>query len=103
MTTALEPTIVEEPAETTLSAGVTDDALAASPGRRSLRFRFGVSFVLGLMLALGIGGGVLYAWAQQYDGRVLPGVLVGTTDLGGLTRDQAAAKIASAYGWLGTG
>jgi vancomycin resistance protein YoaR len=104
MTTALEPTIADEPPEAALAAGVADDERTASPRRRrSLAVRFGVSFVLGLMLALGIGGGVLYAWAQQYDGRVLPGVRVGTTDLGGLSREQAEARIASAYGWLGTG
>ena len=71
--------------------------------RRSLAFRFGVSFVLGFVLAVGIGVGTLYAWGQQYDGRVLPGVRVGSLELGGLTREQAQAEIASAYGSLGTG
>ena len=55
------------------------------------------------MLAVGIGAGVLYAWGQQYDGRVLPGVRVGSTELGGLTREQAEAEIANAYGSLATG
>ncbi len=71
--------------------------------RRSLAFRFGVSFVLGVVLTLAAGVGGLYAWAQQYDGRVLPGVRVGSTELGGLTREQAEAKIANDYAWLGTG
>ncbi|OGO59140.1 MAG: hypothetical protein A2V85_07185, partial [Chloroflexi bacterium RBG_16_72_14] len=71
--------------------------------RRSLALRFGVSFVLGLLLAAGIGAGALYAWGQLYDGRVLPGVRVGSTELGGLTREQAKAEIANAFGWLGTG
>jgi vancomycin resistance protein YoaR len=79
------------------------DATSAARPRRSRAFRFGASFVLGVLLALGVGVGVLYAWGQQYDGRVLPGVRVGTTDLGGLTREQAAAKIADAYGSLGAG
>ena len=61
------------------------------------------AFVLGFALALSVGAGVLYAWGQQYDGRVLPGVLVGSTDLGGLTREQAEAAIANAYGSFGTG
>ena len=52
---------------------------------------------------MGIGTGVLYAWGQQYDGRVLPGVRIGSTDIGGLTRDQAAAAIAQAYASLGEG
>ena len=55
------------------------------------------------MLAAGVGAGVLYAWGQQYDGRVLPGVRVGSTELGGLTREQAEAEIANAYGSLATG
>ena len=72
-------------------AAVTDGEPPARPRRRrSLALRFGVSFVLGVLLAVGIGAGALYAWGQQYDGRVLPGVRVGSTDLGGLTREQAA-------------
>ena len=87
-----------------LAAAVTDDEPPARPRRRrSLVLRFGVSFVLGVLLAVGVGAGVLYAWGQQYDARVLPGVRVGSTELGGLTREQAEAAIATAYGSLGTG
>ena len=83
---------------------MTDGEPPAPPRRRrSLAFRFGVSFVLGFLLAAGIGAGALYAWSQQYDGRVLPGVRVGSAELGGLTREQAAAELANAYGSLGTG
>jgi vancomycin resistance protein YoaR len=85
-------------------AAMTDGEPPARPRRRrSLAVRFGVSFVLGFLLAAGIGAGVLYAWGQQYDGRVLPGVRVGSTELGGLTREQAEAAIANAYGSLATG
>ncbi len=83
---------------------VTDGEPPARPRRRrSLAFRFGVSFVLGFVLAAGVGVGVLYAWGQQYDGRVLPGVRVGSTELGGLTREQAATEIANAYRSFATG
>src|SRR5207253_1244602 len=112
-TTADEPAPVDEPISEEgvdavpvlpLAATVTDGEPAAPPRpRRSLALRFAVSFVLGFLLAVGIGAGVLYAWGQQYDGRVLPGVRVGSTELGGLTREQAAAKIANAYGSLATG
>jgi vancomycin resistance protein YoaR len=70
---------------------------------RSLALRFTFAFLLGVLLVVGIGAGGLYAWGQQYDGRVLPGVHVGSTDLSGLTRDQAQAAIAKAYASLGTG
>ena len=87
-----------------VAAAVTVSEPPARPRRRrSLVVRFGVSFVLGLLLAVGIGVGALYAWGQQYDGRVLPGVRVGSTELGGLTREQAEAEIANAYGSLATG
>ena len=87
-----------------LAAAVTDGPPPARPRRRrSLALRFGVSFVLGFLLAVGIGAGALYAWSQQYEGRVLPGVRVGSTELGGLTREQAQAELASAYGSLGNG
>jgi vancomycin resistance protein YoaR len=71
--------------------------------RRTLALRFGVAFLLGVMLAVGIGAGALYAWGRQYDGRILPGVHVGSTHVGGMSREEAAAAIADAYGWLGAG
>ncbi len=87
-----------------LAAAVTDGEPARRPRRRrSLVLRFGVSFALAFLLAFGVGAGALYAWSSQYDGRVLPGVSVGSTGLGGLTREQASAAITDAYASLGTG
>ena len=87
-----------------LAAAATDGTPPARPRRRrSLALRFGLSFVLGFLLALGTGAGVLYAWGQQYEGRVLPGVRVGSVELDGLTREQAEAEIENAYSSLGTG
>ena len=82
---------------------VTDVEPAPRRRRRSLALRFGAAFVIGFALMAAIGGGVLYAWGREYDGRVLPGVSVGSTDLGGLTREQAASKLASDYASLGNG
>ena len=86
-----------------LAPAVSDGKPPVRRRRRSLALRFGVSFVLGVMLAIGIGAGALYAWGLQYEGRILPGVAVGSTDVGGLTREQAAAAIATAYASLGEG
>jgi vancomycin resistance protein YoaR len=95
------PNSAADPADT---ATTPTDAKPSRPRRRrSLALRFGVSFVLGLLLAVAVGVGAMYAWATQYEGRVLPGVRIGSTDLGGLTREQAAAEIANAFGSLGTG
>ena len=103
MPSSSEPGVVTEPVLPHVAA-MTDGEPAARPRRRrSLVLRFGVSFVLGLVLAVGIGAGALYAWGQQYEGRVLPGVRVGSTELGGLTREQAGAAIADAYRSFGTG
>ena len=100
---AFEPDVVTAPF-VPVAAAVSDGEPPAPPRRRRSFVRlFGVSFVIGVVLAFGVGVGVLYALNAQYDGRVLPGVRVGTTELGGLTRDQAQAKIASAYGQLGDG
>jgi len=98
-----EPSVDAVPVLPVVAATTDGEPTARPRRRRSLAFRFGLSSVLGFVLAMGAGVGVLYAWGQQYDGRVLPGVRVGSTELGGLTRDQAAAKIAKAYGSLATG
>ena len=86
-----------------LATGVVDDEPPARPRRRRLALRFGAAFVVGFALTVGIGTGVLYAWGREYDGRILPGVRIGTTDIGGLTREQAESTIGSAYGWLSNG
>jgi vancomycin resistance protein YoaR len=57
--------------------------------------------ILGLVLLVvavvaGATGGLL-AWDAGYEGRILPGVHVGTVDLSGLDRDQAAAALNAAY------
>ena len=67
------------------------------PRRPSARLRFTVAFLVGLLLALGVGAGALYAYDQQYTGRVLPGVSVGAVDLSGLTPDGARAALDDAF------
>lgn len=98
---AAEPPSPQAESTTPVAAAIGD------PERRdrgrSLALRFALAFVLGVLLIVGAGAGALYAWGQQYDGRILPGVRVGATDLSGLTRDEAQSAIARAYASLGTG
>jgi vancomycin resistance protein YoaR len=74
-------------------------------GRRgsSLGLRFAIAFLLGVVLVVGAGGGALFAYGQQYSGRVLPGVRVGTMDLSGLTPEAAGKALSDAYAALGSG
>ncbi|HET7028012.1 MAG TPA: peptidoglycan binding domain-containing protein, partial [Candidatus Limnocylindrales bacterium] len=71
----------------------------ASSGRP----RFVVAFVLGLVVALGIGVAAIYAYGASYAGRILPGVRIGDVDVAGLTRAEATARLADAYASFGTG
>ena len=52
-------------------------------------------------MALGVGA--LYAYDQQYVGRVLPGVSVGGTDLSGMTEAEASAALSTAYASMDDG
>lgn len=71
--------------------------------RRSMGLRFLVAFLVGTVLAAGVGTGALYAYGQQYTGKVLPGVRVGSVDLSGLPPAAARQAIDAAYGSLGAG
>ena len=52
--------------------------IAAGSPRPSARTRFGIAFLVGLVAALLLGAGALYAYDQQYAGRILPGVSIGS-------------------------
>ncbi|MGZ9276496.1 MAG: VanW family protein, partial [Candidatus Limnocylindrales bacterium] len=79
-------------------------AIETSPTRRlSIRMRFAVAFLVGLLVALGVGAGALYAYDQQYLGRVLPGVRVGGVDLSGLDPATAADRLRAEFASLGEG
>jgi vancomycin resistance protein YoaR len=93
MTTALEPTIVEEPTEPVVPT--------VRASRRLTRFI--LAFLLGLVAFLVLGASALYAYDQQYLGRVLPGVHVGDVDLSGLSADQARAVLHQRFDSIGTG
>ena len=94
MTTASEPIDV-----------LSDDTAPAAGGSRrtSMLVRFTLAFGVGFVVTLLLGVGALYAYDQQYTGRVLPGVHVGTVDLSGLTPPSAASRLLETYGGLSNG
>src|SRR5688500_13867355 len=84
----------------------TPDSLGVAvpdAGRPSGRLPFAAAFIVGLLLATLAGVGALYAYDQQYVGRVLPGVRVGAVDLSGLEPAAAAQRLRDAYASLGEG
>jgi vancomycin resistance protein YoaR len=114
MTDATDPTLTTEPPEPSGEALVSDDGPSddlsdgpsdgpVEPRRPSARVSFGVAFVLGLIGALLLGVGALYAYDRQFTGRILPGVHVGSIDLSGLSADEARAALQQAYGSLSDG
>jgi vancomycin resistance protein YoaR len=77
--------------------------LTQEPRRPSVRVRFFVAFLVGLMAAMALGVGAMYAYGQQYAGRVLPGVQVGSVDLSGLDSAAATERLRAQYGSLSEG
>ena len=82
-----------------------DEPFEPTTARRRPRaaVRFGVAFLVGMIAALALGVGALYAYDQQYHGRILPGVRVAAIDLAGMTREQAIERVADEYTWVGEG
>ena len=73
-------------------------------GRRLPRLRTIVlAFVVGIILASISAAVGLAAYTQMQQGRVLPGVRVGTVDISGLDRAAAADRLHAAYGSYGQG
>ena len=75
-----------------------------SAAPRDLRLTgFVVAFVVGALAALFVLAAVAFGFAGTYSNRVLPGVRAGSVDLSGMTRDEAVAKLQSAYAYLAQG
>jgi vancomycin resistance protein YoaR len=82
----------------------TDTApLTTHQARAVARSRFVAAFAAGLLAVLALGATALYAFDRQYDGRILPGVHVGSVDLSGLTPDSARSRLGAAYATAGEG
>jgi vancomycin resistance protein YoaR len=71
--------------------------------RGPIALRFAVAFLVSLLLAGLLGTGAIYAYEQQYVGRVLPGVTIGDVDLSGVDRDAAVARLTERFGTLSQG
>ncbi len=83
------------PRGTTMAAtgGVARDRSTPS----SARHRVAIVVALGVVISLVLALVVMLAVREAFAGRVLPGVSVGSVDVGGLTRDEAATRLRSAY------
>ena len=84
---------------------MTDEIVEPTTGRGRPRaaLRFAAAFLVGLIAALAIGVGGLYAYDQQYAGRILPGVRIASIELAGLTREQAIDRVTDEYRWVREG
>jgi vancomycin resistance protein YoaR len=71
--------------------------------RRSTALRFVAAFVVGAFVVGAAAAAGVYAFEQEFAGRILPGIRVGTTDVGGLTPSEAAAALDRSYASIGTG
>jgi vancomycin resistance protein YoaR len=71
--------------------------------RRRTWLRFGVAFLVGLVAAMAIGAGGLYAFDAHYTDRILPGVRVGGIDVSGLTPAEAKTTLNAAFASFGNG
>jgi vancomycin resistance protein YoaR len=86
-----------------MTATAADSAAAAPATRRRSGLRFLVAFLAGALAVLALGTGALYAYDRQYEGRILPGVAVGSVDLAGLDPVQARARLVQSFGSLRNG
>ena len=68
----------------------------ATPHRPRRALLVAMVMVTVTVVGLALVAGALFAWDAGYEGRVLPGVSVGTTPLAGLDRAQAASAIDTA-------
>ena len=65
--------------------------------------RLVVGFALGVFGALLLATVAVLGLSRGYDGKVMPGVHVGTVDLSGLTREEAISKLDLQFAALGQG
>ncbi|HVL53035.1 MAG TPA: VanW family protein [Vitreimonas sp.] len=79
------------------------DTAPRSRAARRTGARFAGAFLAGVLAVLALGTGALYAYDREYEGRILPGVRVGSVDLSGLAPADARSRLSAAYGELDDG
>jgi len=84
-------------------ATLTESPEALAAPARPLRGRFAAAFAFGLLAVLALAAGAMAAFERSYEGRVLPGIHVGSVDLTGLTTAQASERLLAEYGELAEG
>jgi hypothetical protein len=84
-------------------ATLTESPEALAAPARPLRGRFAAAFAFGLLAVLAIAAGAMAAFERSYEGRVLPGIHVGSVDLTGLTTAQASERLLAEYRELAEG
>jgi vancomycin resistance protein YoaR len=112
----IEPVAADIAAATAVAAGPATEpgsppdqaqgatvATKARGSRRRAITRFALAFVFGLLAVLAVAAGALAAYETSTQGRILPGVHVGSVDLSGLTQSDAAARLRAAYAAFGDG
>ncbi len=80
---------------TVTDVGPATGVQAAPSARRGLRAA--LALIAAIAVGLTVAAGVLYAWDAGYEGKVLPGVSVGTMSLAGMDRAAAAGALEAAY------
>ena len=64
---------------------------------------FAAAFVVGAVATFLILSAAAIGFTSSYNSRILPGVRVGSIDVSGLTRGEAASRLQSSYAYLGQG
>jgi vancomycin resistance protein YoaR len=87
-----------------MTAPISEISTEQSPApRRRTWLRFAVAFLVGLVAAMAIGAGALYAFDRHYTDRIVPGVRIGGVDVSGLTPAEARTTLNSAFASFSTG
>ena len=89
--------------DTTIPAALDTSVGPMELPRHRARSRFFVAFLIGLIAALAVGAGALYAFDREYTGRILPGVSVGGIDVAGMTSAEATTRLREAFASFGEG